>query len=157
MVRLHAGTYVQGTEGEAIMLLCYRCHVFVCLTVWQQSALSGWGGTLLCSSCSPSHASLSPTPALPPGSMETSLNLTNPLGYAEQVSLGAEYGSQSTSIYRLGLTKPKAFGRPLLADVRLHQLAHNFSRWSSYAELLRGGALTLSRLGGCALAALAAG
>ena len=77
--------------------------------------------------------------------MEASLNLTNPVGYAEQVSLGAEYGSQSTSIYRLGLTKPKAFGRPLLADVRLHQLAHNFSRWSSYAELLRGGALTLSR------------
>jgi hypothetical protein len=165
MVRLHAGTYVQGTEGAAIMLLCCCRHVFVC-SIWQQPALSlcpagrdGWASTLLVvsSSCSPSHASLSPTPALPPGSMDTSLNLTNPLGYAEQVSLGAEYGSQSTSIYRVGLTKPKAFGRPLLADVRLHQLAHDFSRWSSYAELLRGGALTLSRLGGCASAALAAG
>ena len=73
-----------------------------------------------------------------------SLNLTNALGYAEQVSVGAEYGSQSTNIYTLALSKPKPFGQPLLADVRLHQLGHNYKAWSSYAELLRGGAITLS-------------
>lgn len=92
MLRLHAGTYVQGTEG----------------------------------------------------SVQTSLNLTNPLGHAEQVSLSAEYGSQSTNLYTLAVTKPKPLGRPLLADVRLHQLGHNYQPWSSYAELLRGGQVTLS-------------
>ncbi|KAL4452572.1 hypothetical protein ABPG75_008234 [Micractinium tetrahymenae] len=92
MLRLHAGTYVQGTEG----------------------------------------------------SVQTSLNLTNPLGHAEQVSLGAEYGSQATNIYTLAVTKPKPFGAALLADVRLHQLGHNYQPWSSYAELLRGGQVTLS-------------
>ncbi|PSC74144.1 sorting and assembly machinery component 50-like protein B-like [Micractinium conductrix] len=92
MLRLHAGTYVQGVEG----------------------------------------------------SVQTSLNLTNPLGYAEQVSVGAEYGSQSSSEFHLALTKPKPWGKPLLADVRLHQLGHNYQRWSSYAELLRGGQVTLS-------------
>ena len=144
---------------------------------------------------------------LPAGSVQTSLNLTNPLGYAEQVgearwrrhtgrgasppatadavasaaarllpgrglqpwlrdaclgshsppaaacrslsclqvSVGAEYGSQSSSEFHLALTKPKPWGKPLLADVRLHQLGHNYQRWSSYAELLRGGQVTLSR------------
>jgi hypothetical protein len=62
-----------------------------------------------------------------------------------QVSVGAEYGSQSSSEFHLALTKPKPWGRPLLADLRLHQLAHNCQRWSSYAELLRGGQVTLSR------------
>ncbi|PRW61285.1 Sorting and assembly machinery component 50 [Chlorella sorokiniana] len=92
LLRLHAGTYVQGTEG----------------------------------------------------SVETSLNLTNPLGYAEQISVGAEYGSQSTNVYTLAVTKPKPWGAPLLADVRLHQLGHNYGQWSSFAELLRGGSVTLT-------------
>ncbi|KAL4421736.1 hypothetical protein ABPG77_002352 [Micractinium sp. CCAP 211/92] len=92
MLRLHAGTYVQGTEG----------------------------------------------------SVQTALNLTNPLGHAEQVSLSVEYGSQATNIYTLAVTKPKPFGRPLLADLRLHQLGHNYQPWSSYAEVLRGGQVTLS-------------
>ena len=90
------------------------------------------------------------TPPPPPcrthaGSVESSLNLTNPLGYAEQINLGAEYGSQSTNVYKLALSKPKPFGRPLLAELRLHQLAHSCENWSSFAELLRGGVATLSR------------
>ncbi|KAI7844949.1 hypothetical protein COHA_001596 [Chlorella ohadii] len=93
LLRLHAGTYVQGTEG----------------------------------------------------SVETALNLTNPLGYAEQISIGAEYGSQSTNVYTIAVTKPKPWGAPLLADVRLHQLGHNYGQWSSFAELLRGGSITLTR------------
>ncbi|KAI3432894.1 hypothetical protein D9Q98_010476 [Chlorella vulgaris] len=92
VVRLHAGTYMQGTEG----------------------------------------------------SVETSVNLTNPLGYAEQVSLGVEYGTQATNVYTLALTKPKPLGRSLLADVRLHQQVHSCQTWSSYVELVRGGAVTLS-------------
>lgn len=41
--------------------------------------------------------------------------------------------------------QPKPWGAPLLADVRLHQLGHNYGQWSSYAELLRGGSVTLTR------------
>lgn len=77
--------------------------------------------------------------------MEVSVNLTNPSGHAEQVSLGAEYGSQASNVYTLALTKPRPGGRPLLADVRLHQLGHSHQAASSYVELVRGGALTLSR------------
>lgn len=63
-----------------------------------------------------------------------------------QVSVGAEYGSQATNVYTLAATKPvRLGGRPLLADVRLHQLGHNYGPWSSYTELLRGGVLTLTR------------
>lgn len=68
-------------------------------------------------------------------------------GLPRQVSLSAEYGSQATNIYTLAVTKPKPWGRPLLADVRLHQLGHNYQPWSSYAEVLRGGQVTLSRWG----------
>ncbi|GAB4818843.1 hypothetical protein N2152v2_005889 [Parachlorella kessleri] len=92
VLRLHTGTYVQGTEG----------------------------------------------------SVEASLNLTNPLGYAEQVSLTAEYGSQSTNVYSLAITKPKPAGLPLLLDFRLNQLFHSYQWTSSFSELLRGGALTLT-------------
>lgn len=125
MVRLHAGTYVQGTEGVNAL------------------------GTI--SQASRRHPSLVPAvvgatwPAPLAGSVETSLNLTNPLGYAEHVSLGVEHGSQATNIYTLALTKPKPWGRSLLLDARLHQLGHNYQGWSSYVELVRGGALTLSR------------
>lgn len=45
-----------------------------------------------------------------------SLNLTNPLGYAEQISASAEYGSQSTNVYSLGVTKPRPSGLPLLVS-----------------------------------------
>lgn len=118
-----------------------------------------------------------------------------------QISVGAEYGSQSTNVYTLAVTKvgccamlrtrlvdacsllafaaqvvvrhrrlcstrltpatscinvsipfcpidcsqPKPWGAALLADVRLHQLGHNYGQWSSYAELLRGGSVTLTR------------
>ena len=79
------------------------------------------------------------------GSVEASLNLTNPLGYAEQVSLGAEYGSQATNSCTFAVTKPKPMGYPVLLDARLHQLGHNHQAWSSFVELLRGGAITLSR------------
>lgn len=79
------------------------------------------------------------------GSVEVSVNLTNPSGHAEQVSLGAEYGSQASNVYTLAVTKPRPAGRPLLADARLHQLGHNHQAASSYVELVRGGALTLSR------------
>jgi len=41
--------------------------------------------------------------------------------------------------------QPKPWGAPLLADVRLHQLGHNYGQWSSFAELLRGGSVTLTR------------
>lgn len=84
-------------------------------------------------------------PCVCTGSVETSVNLTNPLGYAEQVSLGVEYGTQATNVYTLALTKPKPLGRSLLADVRLHQQVHSCQTWSSYVELVRGGAVTLSR------------
>lgn len=92
LLRLHTGTYVQGTEG----------------------------------------------------SVEASLNLNNPLGYAEQVTLGCEYGSQNTNVYSLGVSKPRPGGTPALLDLRLHQLFHNYQPWSSYTELLRGGVVTLA-------------
>ena len=84
------------------------------------------------------------------GSVEGALKLCNPLGYAEQITLRAECGSQSpaglnSTTYALALTKPRPFGLGVVADARLHQLFHNCTRWSSYTELLRGGALTLSR------------
>ena len=84
------------------------------------------------------------------GSVELSFNLCNPLGYAENVSLSAEFGSQSatalnSSTYTLALTKPRPYGFPIVASARLHQLFHNCQRWSSYTELLRGGLLTASR------------
>lgn len=99
--------------------------------------------------------------------MEASLNLNNPLGYAEQVcllscvnaccfwhtinlwlhiaqvTLGAEYGSQSTNIYSLGMSKPRPGGTATLLDMRLHQLFHNYQPWSSYTELLRCGSGTV--------------
>ena len=63
-------------------------------------------------------------PYVPAGSVEASVNLNNPLGYAEQVSLTAEYGSQSTNVFSLAITKPKPAGLPLLLDFRLNQLFH---------------------------------
>lgn len=98
------------------------------------------------------------------GSLETSLNLTNPLGYAEQISIGAEYGTQSTNVYTLALTKPVRLrwggprpGVPATADLRLHQLFHDYGRWSSYSELLRGGVATLTRWVGTRAAGWVAG
>lgn len=54
-----------------------------------------------------------------------------------QVTLGAEYGSQSTNVYSLGVSKPRPGGTASLLDLRLHQLFHNYQPWSSYTELLR--------------------
>jgi hypothetical protein len=63
----------------------------------------------------------------PAGSVEASLNLNNPLGYAEQISLTAEYGSQSTNVYSFAVTKPRPSGLPVLLDLRLNQLFHRCS------------------------------
>lgn len=71
-----------------------------------------------------------------------SLNLTNPLGHAEQVSVAAEYGSQSSNVYSLAVTKPRPRGLPLLLDLRVNQLFHSHQWASSFSELTRGGALT---------------
>ncbi len=38
------------------------------------------------------------------------LGLTNPLGFAEQISLGIERGSQSSNTYSFGLSKPRPAG-----------------------------------------------
>lgn len=51
--------------------------------------------------------------------------------------MGAEYGSQSTNVYSLGLAVPRPWGNPALLDLRIHQLFHNYQPWSSYTELLR--------------------
>lgn len=86
--------------------------------------------------------------ACAPGSVEVSLNLTNPLGHAEQLSLTAEYGSQSTNVYSLTVTKPRPRGLPLLLDARVHQLFHSHQWASSFSEQLRGGMVTLTRWAG---------
>ena len=199
MVRLHAGTYVQGTEGAPLADAqqqrsrpvavagggCRRrqqrqlCLRGACRGAVAPDACStGVGQPLRCPcprrprhQCRPLTAH--PThPPLPAGSVETSLNLTNPLGHAEQISLGAEYGTQSTNVYTLSATKPvrlpawataagggaggssgvaingRQAGVPAVADLRLHQLFHDYGRWSSYSELLRGGVATLTRWAG---------
>jgi outer membrane protein insertion porin family len=90
------------------------------------------------------------------GTMEVSLNVNNALGYAEQIAASVEYGLQRSNVCSLSLTKPRPWGRPLIGELRFHQLSNNFEKWSSFTELLRGGVATLTRSGRCQPAALAA-
>ena len=69
--------------------------------------------------------------------MEVGVNLTNPLGRAEQVDLQLEQGSQSTNSFCLSYTRPRFWGRGV-ADVRLQQVFHSYERWSSFTERVRG-------------------
>lgn len=79
------------------------------------------------------------------GTVEASLNLTNPLGYAEQVSVGLEYGTQRTNLCSFTYTVPKPWNYPVIGDLRLQQLLTDRQPWSSYVERLRGGMVTVTR------------
>lgn len=83
------------------------------------------------------------------GSTELSLRLINPTGHAEQLSISTEWGARPemknvSSSHSLELVKPRPFGKPVVFDARLHQLAHNREIWSSYVELLRGTTATVA-------------
>jgi len=77
--------------------------------------------------------------------VEASLNLNNPFGYTDQVSIGVEHGTKHTNVYSVTYTLPKPLGRPVIADVRLHQLFSDREPWSSYVERLRGLIATIAR------------
>jgi len=77
--------------------------------------------------------------------VEASLNLTNPFGYAEMISLGVEQGTQHTNTYSLSYTIPKPWGHPAIADIRINQLFSDKEFWSSYVQRLRGGTATVTR------------
>ena len=161
-MRLHAGTYVQGTEGARRGGA--RQGGCCCRAAAVVSPLLLWGAAVGCCCCAalpllaaqqlPAAAfhkrplARPLPPPLPAGSVETSLNLINPLGYAEQVSIGAEVGSQATNVYTLAISQPRPGGLPAVGDLRLHQLSHNYGPWSSYSELLRGGVATLTTCAG---------
>lgn len=86
----------------------------------------------------------SPT-ATAAGSVQASLDLNNPTGNAEQVAFTVEYGMQTANTCTLSVSKPRPWGRAMIADGRLHQLFHNYERWSSFTELFRGGMATFAR------------
>lgn len=83
--------------------------------------------------------------ALFAGTVEASLNLNNPIGNAEQISIGIEHGTMHTNVYSVAYTHPKPWGLPAIADLRLHQLFSDREPWSSYVERMRGGIATISR------------
>jgi outer membrane protein insertion porin family len=70
--------------------------------------------------------------------MESSLNLNNSMGRAEQAAFTLEYGSQRTNLWSATVTLPRPQGLSCIADVRLHQTFNDKSQWSSYTERLRG-------------------
>ena len=79
------------------------------------------------------------------GTVEASLNLNNPLGYAEQISAGLEYGTQRTNLANLTYTVPKPWNYPVIGDFRLQQLLTDRQTWSSYVERLRSGMVSVTR------------
>jgi hypothetical protein len=79
-----------------------------------------------------------------PGTVEMSLNLNNPIGYAEAITFGLEYGTQRTNLCSLTYTIPKPWGHPAIADVRLQQLVTDREPWCSYVERLRGAVFTVT-------------
>lgn len=78
------------------------------------------------------------------GTVEASLHLHNPIGHAEQITFGLEYGTQRTNLASLTYTIPKPLGYRMIADVRLQQLVTDRESWSSYVERLRGGIATIT-------------
>ena len=77
--------------------------------------------------------------------MEVSLNLNNAIGYAEQAAVSVEYGMQRANVFSLSVAKPRPWGRPLVGEVRLHQLFRSYEQWSSFTEHFRGGMATVTR------------
>lgn len=86
--------------------------------------------------------------------MEGSVLLSNALGRAEELAVSVEAGaSKANNSFTLSATQPRPAGRHVILDARLHQQARSCEKWSSYAERLRGGEVTLTRSGswpGCA-------
>lgn len=78
------------------------------------------------------------------GSVEASATVTNPTGHAESITVNAEWGSQSTTLYSLGIARPRPRGAPVTVSARVHQLFTSSQKWSSYTELLRGGTAALA-------------
>ena len=73
------------------------------------------------------------------------VNLTNPLGYAENLQLSAEVGHQSFSEVAFRIARPRISAKPLNVELALHQQNLNNEKWSSYREQMRGGILRLLR------------
>jgi hypothetical protein len=86
------------------------------------------------------------------GTVEASASLINPLGHGERFAAKVEYGTQRSNNFSLVYSKPRRiFGYHASGDVRVHQVFHDCERWSSYTELLRGGAAGITRLVCCKL------
>lgn len=82
------------------------------------------------------------------GSVEFTLGLTNPVGYAESVQASAAFGSQTSNEYGLVFRKPRLGGGAWDGEIRLMQHSKSWERQSSYAELLRGGSLGVMSVDG---------
>jgi hypothetical protein len=125
LLGFHSGTYVQGTEGTILNTCRFIKNLpslYCCTQLTFFSTLLFLAGTV-----------------------EASLHLHNPIGHAEQITFGLEYGTQRTNLASLTYTIPKPLGYPMIADVRLQQLLTDREPWSSYVERLRGGIATITR------------
>ena len=79
------------------------------------------------------------------GTVEAALNVSNPFGQAEQISLSVEQGTSKTNLSSITLTVPKPLGFPIHGDLRVQQFFTDRSSWSSHVERLRGCKLTVAR------------
>ena len=116
LLNIHTGTYIQGTEGTKCYLFYFL--LFIILNYFFIDFT---------------------------GTVEAYLDLKNPFGEAEHVTVGIEHGSQRTNVCSVNYTVPKPGGYPVLADLRLQQLFNDREQWSSYVERLRGGVATITR------------
>ena len=77
-------------------------------------------------------------------SAEVAVNVNNRFGWAEQISLSADYGSRRTNLFSLATTVPRPWNTPSIVDVRMYQNFMDRQSLSSYMERLRAISATVT-------------